>query len=158
MGGGPDQMDGKIADILSDHQMNRLKELRLQRQGGMALMRKEIANKIGLSDEERQRIRGMIDESLESMGKPDQGQRPDRKEMEAMHAKLSEQILDSLSNKEKSKWEDLTGKRFKFDENWHPQRPEGGPGGDRGRGDGQGDDRGRGDDGPPPPQDDNGGN
>jgi len=114
----------------------------------MALMRKDIADKVGLSDDERQRLRGMVDEAMESMPKPEQGERPDRKAMEEFHAKLNAQILRSLTSRERGKWDDLTGKPFKFDENWHPQRPQGGPGGDRGRGD----------DGPPPPPDGDGGN
>jgi hypothetical protein len=150
--GGPDQMDSKLGEILSDGQLKRLKQLRLQREGGMSLMRKDIAEKVGLSDDERQKLRGMVDEAMQAM-RPDQGQDgpPDRKTMEAMHKKLSEQILGSLSSKQHSKWNDLIGKPFKFDENWHPRRPQGGPGGPEG-------DSQRGGDGPPPPADDNGGN
>jgi len=145
---GPDQMDGKLADILSDAQLKRLKELRLQREGGMSLMRREVANQIGLSDGERQRIRGMVDEAMESM-RPEQAKDgpPDRKAMQEMHKKLSEEILGALTSKERSKLEELCGKPFKFDENWHPQRPRGGPEGADRRGD---------NDGPPPPSQDDG--
>ena len=137
MGMGPDQMDQKLRGILSDSQMKRLKELRLQRDGAMALSRKDIADQVGLSDDERLKIRGMIDEARDSM-RPDQGgqpgQPPSRQEMEEMHKKLNDQILSTLSSKERSKWEELCGKPFKFDETWHPQGMR------------------RGGDGPPPPQ------
>lgn len=151
-GRGPEQMDEKLSEVLSNGQMKRLKELRLQREGAMALMRRDIAEKIGLSDDERQQLRGKIEEAMESMGRPEQGERPDRKSMEAMHAKLSDQVLRSLSSKQRSKWESLTGKPFKFDENWHPVRRQGGPDGGRPK---EGRQR-RGEGGPPPPEDDGG--
>jgi hypothetical protein len=61
--------------------------------------------------------------------------------MEARHAQLSNDILATLSSKERAKWNELCGKPFKFDENWRPKPPQG----DR-RG-------GPGDDGRPGPQD-----
>jgi len=141
---GPDAMDEHLAQVLSDSQMKRLKELRLQRQGGMALGRREIADKVGLTDDERQRIRGMIDEAMEPQRDMQDGP-PDRKTMEAKRAKLSAEILKSLSSSEKAKWDEICGKPFKFDENWHPKPPEGGRGApDRG-------------DGPPPPPAEGGG-
>jgi hypothetical protein len=155
---GPDQMDGKLAEILSDSQMKRLKELRLQRQGAMALTRKDIADQVGLTDDERLKLRGMIDEAMDSMRPQDNQQigqggvqmrRPDPQAMESMHEKISDQILRSLTSKQRAKWNDLVGKPFKFDENWRPQpRTRGGLGQDsRMRSDG-----------PPPPPEEDGGN
>ena len=142
---GPQQMDAKLAQVLNDAQMKRLKELRLQREGGMALMRKDVADQVGLSDEERQRIRGMVDEAIESMHSQ-QGQQG--LTMQEKHKKLSDQILAALTSAERSKWDALCGKPFKFDENWRPQRPQGGPGGEPRQPGGDG--------GPPPPSDDGG--
>lgn len=139
--GGPDGIDKQLSEVLSDGQMKRLKQLRLQRQGALALIHKEIADKVGLSDDERQRIRGMIDEAMEPQRDMQDGP-PDRKAMEAKHAQLNRDILESLSSRERAKWDELCGKPFKFDEKWHPepplgdlQRGRGGERGERGQGD-----------------------
>lgn len=160
-GFGPGQMDDKLADILSDSQMKRLKELRLQREGALALMRKDIAEKVGLSDDERQKIRGMVDEAMEPAHQSSDGDRPDRESMRTMHEKLSAKILKSLTDEQQDKWKELTGKPFKFDENRRPDRQSRSSdrGGFGGSGD-QGPDRPGGlggDDGPPPPPNGDGG-
>ena len=137
-GGGPDgpqmmrmDMDDKLKDVLSDSQLKRLKELRLQRQGAEALSRKEIAEKAGLSDEHRQLIRGILEEARENAPHPQPGERPDpqemKKQMDAFRADLNKKVLAVLSSTERSKWEAMLGKPFKFDENWHPEPPRGGP-------------------------------
>jgi len=161
MRGGPDQMDSKLGEILSDGQMKRLKQLRIQREGALALMRPDIGDKVGLSDRDRDRIHDMIDSAMDSM-RPQDGDRPDHESMEKMHAKLSDKILSSLSSKQRSKWNDLAGKPFKFDANWHPEgrggdNRRGGPGGRDGqRGPGQRGGRDDDDRGGPPPSDNDG--
>lgn len=121
-GGGPREMDGKLQEILSDGQFKRLKELQLQRMGAEALSRKELADKLGLSDEERERVRGIIEEARENMPRPEPGDQMDREKMRKAHqemvAKLNEKVFKVLTAKERSKWDELTGKPFKFDENW----------------------------------------
>ena len=120
-------MDVKLQKVLSDAQFKRLKELQLQRRGAEALSRKEMADKIGLSDEERERIRGIIEEARESLPKPDPGQRMEPDQMMKAHRemveKLNEKVLKLLSSKERAKWEELTGKPFKFDETYRPEPP-----------------------------------
>ncbi|HEX7446238.1 MAG TPA: hypothetical protein VF306_01765 [Pirellulales bacterium] len=48
--------DEKLAGILNAEQLARLEELRLQREGSAALLRPEVANKLGLSDEQRRQL------------------------------------------------------------------------------------------------------
>lgn len=128
-GGPPDggRMDEQLAQVLSDSQLKRLKELRLQEMGAQALGRKELADKVGLSDEDRMRIRGMVEEAMESMPRPEPGERPDPEAMhrahEAMRAELNQRILSSLTSGQRAKWEALCGKPFKFDTNWRPPQP-----------------------------------
>jgi hypothetical protein len=146
-------MDEKLAKVLNDSQMKRLKQLRLQREGAIALVRKEIADKVGLSDDDRYKIRGMIDEAMESHH-GDQDGPPDPNEMRDFHTLLGQKILKSLSSSQRSKWENLAGKPFKFDEKWHPQGPDfGSRGGQMRHGGGEG----RGDGPPPPPEDEDDG-
>jgi hypothetical protein len=70
--GGPGGPDFK--SILNDRQEKRYDELNLQFQGAMALMRPDVADKVGISDEQHREIRGIIGEV---MGRGD-GQRGGR--------------------------------------------------------------------------------
>src|SRR5579885_369129 len=72
---GPEAMDDQLANILTDTQMKRLKELRLQRQGAMALMRPDVADQVGLSDDEHEKITGIVDDAMKSIHGTD-GERP----------------------------------------------------------------------------------
>lgn len=124
---GPAAMDERLRGVLTDGQMMRLKELRLQRMGAAALTQKDVANEAGLSDAERQRIHGIIAEAMENMPRPEPGERPDPERMRRAHEEMREQvnakILDSLSSAQRSKWQKMLGKSFKFDENWRPPQP-----------------------------------
>lgn len=125
--GGEDRMDAPLKEVLNDGQMKRLKELRLQRQGAEALVRKDVAQQVGLGDELRQQIRGMIEEMRENMPRPEPGERPDPEQMhkahEKMRAELNAKVLGLLSSKQLAKWRELTGREFKFDESIRPPRP-----------------------------------
>jgi hypothetical protein len=135
-GGGPQAMDGKLKDVLNEGQMKRLKQLQLQRMGAEALSRPEIADKVGLSDDELDKVRSIVDDARQDMPRPEQGHQPDREKMmkahQAMVAKVNDKVFAILSSKEFSKWKELTGKPFKFDENYRPEPPrrEGGDGGE----------------------------
>ena len=123
----PQRMDEQLEDILSDPQMKRLKELRLQHEGATALMRKDVADRVGLSDEDRQRLRGLVEEARERAPRPQPGEQPDpeamRRAHEAFRAQLNEKVLASLTDAHRAKWRQLLGQPFKFDENWRPPRP-----------------------------------
>lgn len=126
-GGGPQAMDAKLKRVLSESQMNRLKQLQLQRMGAEAMPRPEVAEKLGLSPGEIDKICGVIDEAHQTMPRPEQGQRPDRAKMMKAHqemlAKINDKVFPMLTSSELSKWRDLTGKPFKFDETYRPQPP-----------------------------------
>jgi hypothetical protein len=122
-----DGMDMRIQEVLSEGQYKRLKELRLQRQGAMAVLRKDVADQVGLSDEERQQIRGMVEEMHESMPREDQmhpvGPDEMRQKMQDFHKQLNDKVLARLTAKERAKLEELCGKPFAFDEKWRPEPP-----------------------------------
>lgn len=135
-GGGPGAMDAKLKEVLNEGQMKRLKELQLQRMGAGALSRPEIADKVGLSEDEVSKVRDIVDEARQGTQRPEPGQQPDREKMmkahEAMVARVNDEVLAILSSKERSQWDRLCGKPFKFDENYRPEPPryEGNGGGD----------------------------
>jgi len=99
--------------------------LQLQRMGAEALSRKDLADKVGLSDDERERVRGIVEEARENMPRPEDGQRLDREEMMKAHqemvATINGKVFKMLTSKERSKWDQLCGKPFKFDESYRPE-------------------------------------
>lgn len=139
------ELDQKVKAILSESQYTRFHELDLQLQGAQAMQRKDVADKVGLSQEKRDQIAELVRKSMEAnrpgFGGPP-GQRggfgdPDemRQRMEEMRAKMEKsrkdmnaKILAVLSDAEKSKWKAMLGKEFKFEE-MRMGPPPGGPGG-----------------------------
>ncbi len=126
-GRGPQAMDAKLKEVLNDSQMKRLKELQLQRMGAEALMRPEVADKVGLTDDEIAKVRDIVDEARQEMPRQEQGQQPDREKMMKAHlamvAKVNDKVFAILSSKERSQWDRLCGRPFKFDENYRPEPP-----------------------------------
>jgi hypothetical protein len=90
--------DEKLKPILDGKQWVRLHQLQLQRQGVAALNRIEIAKQLGLSDAQRGKIRAL---SQNRFG-PDAA------------AKALTDAVALLSADQKAKWQELTGKEFKF--------------------------------------------
>ncbi|MBI5707212.1 MAG: hypothetical protein HZC36_09520 [Armatimonadetes bacterium] len=136
------ELDQKVKAILSESQYTRFHELALQLDGAQALQRKDVADKVGLSQEKREQIAEIVRKSMEA-NRPDfGGQRgglgdPDemRRRMEEMRAKMEKsrkdmnaKILAALSDAEKSKWKAMLGKEFNFEE-MRMGPPPGSPGG-----------------------------
>jgi hypothetical protein len=142
------EMEAKVKKILTESQYTRYQELALQMQGAGAVSRPEIAEKLGLSEEQIRQIRDiqMNDRPPRPQGRPEDGL-PDMKQMQEQMKKHREEIeakiLGVLTSGQKDKWKAMLGKPFKFDE--MPPMGPGGPGGFRGPGGG-------GQGGPPPGQ------
>ena len=141
----PQEMDKKIQDILDAGQYRRLSEIRLQMQGPFALMRPEIAEKLGLSDDQKGALRDLFQQERQNPP-PNPGSEPSdfHKTMQERRAKLEKGALAILTDSQRDKWHEMTGTPFKM-----PMGPGfggrgrfGGPGGPGG---------GPGGDGPPPP-------
>ncbi len=139
------QAEDALKVILSDTQFARYNELQIQRQGLMALTRPDVSEKLALSKEQTDKI-----ESLREAARPERGQfgggrrpegqpegeRPDFRAMmeqaRERQQKLEADTLAVLTPEQKTKWEQMQGKKFDF-----PQPSFGGrDGGGRGRGEG----------------------
>lgn len=107
--GGGKEMEAKIAKILNAKQLARYHELALQFEGAHAINRHEIAEKLGLSEEQIQQIH---DASRPPRPEPGQ-QRPD---FRAMRKEVDAKILAILSDEQKSKWQAILGKPFTFEQ------------------------------------------
>ena len=134
------QSEEQLGKILDEKQLERLKQLQLQREGVQALTRTEVVAKLKLTDDQQAKIKNIISDSRR--------QRPGRfnpdqtdEERNAAFAKMQEQrnttkksALAVLDDDQLIEWTALTGKEFKFPQGpgFGPGGPGGGPGGPRG--------------------------
>lgn len=121
-----------IAAILSESQIKRLGEIKIQLQGNSAVMDPEVGEKVGLSDDQRDKIQVAMEDIRENMPRPDfnSGERPDPKQMQAQMKKMQEQMDSAIGSvltaDQKAKLKALGGKAFKRVD---PQPGQGRPGG-----------------------------
>ena len=123
------QADSKVSDVLKPQQINRLKQLQLQREGVAAFRRPDISKQLDLTSEQQEKLRA-LDGAGFGFGGPGGGQAAQRQQADA---------LVILTADQKTKWGEVTGKAFQFPE---PQgfgpggfgRGPGGPGGPPGAG------------------------
>lgn len=111
----------KMNKILKPEQLTRLKELSLQRQGAMALLRPDIAKDLGLTEDQRKKMQGILESSRPS-GRPnfqDLSQEERQKlmtESREKQEKAQAELLAVLTDEQKAKYAELKGKEFKFPE------------------------------------------
>ena len=105
-----------VAEILKPDQLKRVKQISLQQQGGRALSNPEIAAALKLSDEQKDKIKSIQEETRTARGQRGQrGQRSEeelKKQQEARKA-TNEKLMKVLTSEQKTKWMELTGEPFK---------------------------------------------
>lgn len=137
--GGPNpQNDAKIKEILSPQQYTRFKQIEIQVVGPLGLMMPEVAERLQITEEQREDIR----EVLESMRPPEGGQGGQSQDPAKRMKEVMSKVLAVLSEKQRAEYRALVGKEFVLT----TRPPMGGPGGPGGRQGGPG-----GPGGPPPP-------
>ncbi|GBC91853.1 hypothetical protein HRbin15_00312 [bacterium HR15] len=108
------------ASVLTDAQRKRMRELELQWQGPFALNNPEIAKQVGLTEEQQAKIRGIIQETFQSMrGQFQPGQPPGQpgermQEFQKAREQAERKILEVLTPAQREKWQQLLGKPFEF--------------------------------------------
>lgn len=113
--------------VLKPEQLDRLNELRLQRAGASALERSEVAEKVGLTQEQKDKIASISQEARRDGGGFNRDASQEERRQAAAEArerreKTNAEILALLTPEQKTKWEEMQGAKFDF-----PQRR--GPGG-----------------------------
>jgi hypothetical protein len=124
------QMEKKIKAILSESQYTRYQQLSLQQQGAMAIMRPDISQKLGITDDQRDQL----DEAMRNSRppRPPQGDQPPdpqqmHEQMKKHRQEMEQKILAVLTSSQKDQWNGMLGKPFTFHE--APRPPQGGFGG-----------------------------
>jgi Spy/CpxP family protein refolding chaperone len=115
-----------VSEILDTTQMARFKQLELQQQGTLqALGRKDVAESLKLTDEQKSKVRELQQKAREEMMSLFQGggggDRPTPEEMQTRMKKMQEmrkandeKALAVLTDAQKTRWTEMTGKPFKF--------------------------------------------
>jgi hypothetical protein len=140
------QLDGQeqaLAKLLKPEQATRLKQIAVQQRGTAAFNDPDIAKGLGLTQEQKEKIRAIQDEArawswadfmaMSNEFNP-QGKRFEK--FEESWKKTREQIMAVLTPEQTEKWKEMTGEPFKGRGRWpHPHhgpghgRGPGGPGG-----------------------------
>jgi len=97
------EFDKKIKSILTESQYKRHQQIMLQVEAPASINRPEIAEKLGLSEDQRDRLFEVMQSA-----RPEPGQAPPKRE------EFVEKALAVLTSEQKSKWKELTGKPFNF--------------------------------------------
>jgi len=105
-GGGRRQdeaLNAKLKEIFTDGQFARHKEIMLQAQAPMSLLRPETAKELNLTEDQRDAIQSILEEN-----RPEPGQLPVDRE------KITAKVIASLKGDQQAKWMKMTGKPFNF--------------------------------------------
>ena len=108
--------EAELGKVLDKQQSQRFAELQVQRGGVGSLLRDEVSKPLKLSDEQRDKLRDLIEQNPPFFASPDQ-----RKKVETDAVAL-------LNAKQQEQWTKLKGADFKFPEQGFGFGP-GGPGG-----------------------------
>lgn len=133
------EVEGRIAEVLTTQQMERLRQIDTQQQldrgGARSLMGGPLADKLGLTDEQKAELRDKAREIQAEM----------QEKMAAARAEARDKLLEVLTSEQRAKLDELTGAPFEMSDppfgppgfdrggrrGGRPGPPEGGPG--RGR-------------------------
>ncbi len=98
-----------IEEILDDKQKKRLKEIRIQTMGSSVLMVQEIAKELGISDEQRKKMRDAGQKMRDAVSGDE---RPSREDFAKMRKEIEAAIADVLTEEQTAKLEKMKGEPF----------------------------------------------
>jgi Spy/CpxP family protein refolding chaperone len=144
-----EKLQKDIGEILLPHQQERLKQIALQMQGNQALSNPEVAAKLDLSEQQKDRLAQAREDAREKMrelfsnAREERGDRAAaREKMTQLRADLDRQIADVLTADQKRKLDEMRGEPFELDRSQLRGNRRNGERGGRGRGNRDGRDRG----------------
>ena len=108
-----------LAEILKEDQLKRFKQISLQQRGAQALADPEVAQSLGLSTEQKDRIGAIQEASQGELREIFQagaggGDRAElQKKAEALRASVNEKAAAVLTPEQQTKWKEMNGAPFK---------------------------------------------
>ncbi len=122
-----EKVQKKLAEILKPEQLERLKQIQLQAQGAAALGNPEVVKTLGITDDQRAKLKTLRDEAdgkrRELIGSMRDLSREERREKMAenqekirqIQKELMEKALAVLTPEQREKFEKLQGKKIDLD-------------------------------------------
>lgn len=115
------EQEKKVKEILSAEQYKRYQEISLQLEGPAALARKEVADKLGLSESQHEKVNAILEEQRAAMRDMFQGggggggdRQAMMETMQKMREETNAKLLAVLTAEQKKTWEGMLGKPFQF--------------------------------------------
>ena len=105
----------QIAQLVTASQTDRLKQIALQVRGAQAFDDPEVISRLGLSAEQRSRIRTRVDELVRSAWqnrRPDDTVEASRLRIEALRKEARDRALQVLAPQQRARWQALVGAPF----------------------------------------------
>jgi hypothetical protein len=115
-----------LADVLKPDQLKRLKQIALQvalQRGPQAFGEAEVADALGLSGEQKDKLKAIIDDAQKEMSSLPRGPESQKKREEIGKA-AADKAMEVLTAEQRTKWKDMLGEPFKG-EITRPGRPGG---------------------------------
>lgn len=100
----------QLGELLERQQTERLSQIRLQMQGPTAIASADVAEKLGLSREERRNVQTALRELFQ--GARQGGGRPSAEQRANLREKLETKLKEILSEEQLAKFNELKGKPF----------------------------------------------
>lgn len=100
--------DDGVAKILDEAQYKRVKQLALRAGGVRLITTDENAKALGLTDEQKEKINGIMRENR-GQGGGGGGQRMSREERAKQREELEEKVTAELTDDQKTKWKEMLG-------------------------------------------------
>lgn len=104
-----------MAEFLKPEQLTRVNQIALQQQGARALASEKVADGVKLSAEQKEKVKGIMEEYNTALRAAFQGGFNDetRKKMEELRKSTDEKLTGLLSAEQKATWTKLQGEPFK---------------------------------------------
>lgn len=116
-----DEIQKDLDGILTPEQNTRIKELTIQRQGNMAIANEDTAKALGLTDDQKAKVKTLQAKQAEAMTALFEKMRDGELDRDAMRTKmesnqkiLAEEMGKILTEEQKTKLKEMGGKPFEF--------------------------------------------
>jgi Spy/CpxP family protein refolding chaperone len=116
------EQEKKIADVLDDKQEARLKQLRLQVGGAMAIMSEDVSKELKITEEQTGKMRAAMQEMRDAR----QGGGGGPEGFAEMREKMNAKVMEILTDAQKAQYKEMLGPAFDIS-----KLRMGGPGGGR---------------------------
>lgn len=135
----PEAVSKAVTGVLTADQAKRLKQIELQQRGTGAFSDEKVAEKLGLSAEQKKDIKTILEDSRKEIGELFKGGREGNfgesfKKVAALRKETEDKVKDVLTSDQKKTWKQMVGEEFKMptptfgrpggENNTPPRRPE----------------------------------